>query len=88
MINPAGVNNEDHEKHSKDSTTMNLIARTLLTLGFVAIFVFCVFGFLASYEYVEAARRLPWQLGYGAGGAVSLISMILLWRFRRHARKI
>ena len=88
MINPEDVNNEDYEKHTKDSTTMNLVARALLTLGLLAIIAFCVFGFLASYEYVEASRRLPWQLGYGTGGAVSLISMILLWRFRRHARRI
>ena len=65
---------------------MNLIARALLTLGLLAILAFCVFGFLASYEYSEASGRLPWQLGYGAVGTVSLISMLLLWRFRRDAQ--
>ena len=64
---------------------MNLIARAFLTLGLLAILAFCVFGFLASYEYAEASRRLPWQLGYGVGGTVSLISTIWLWRIRRHA---
>jgi len=64
---------------------VNLIARAVLTLGLLAILAFCAFGFLASYEYAEPLRRLPWQLGYGIGGAVSLFSMVSLWRFRRAA---
>lgn len=64
---------------------MNLIARAFLTLGLLAILAFCVFGFLASYEYSEPSRRLPWQLGYGTGGAVCLFATVLLWRFRRSA---
>lgn len=66
---------------------MTLIARAVLTLGSLAIFAFCVFGFLASYEYSEPSRRLPWQLGYGTGTAVCLLAAILLWRLRRPARQ-
>jgi len=77
--------NEVHETHSKDATNMTLIARAVLILGFLAILAFCVFGFLASYEYAEPSRRLPWQLGYGTGGAVCLFAAVLLWRFRRPA---
>jgi len=64
---------------------MTLIARVVLTLGFLAILAFCVFGFFASYEYAEPSRRLPWQLGYGTGAAVCLFAAVFLWRFRRRA---
>jgi hypothetical protein len=69
--------------HTKNATNMNLVARALLTFGLLAILAFCAFGFLASYEYAEASRRLPWQIGYGIGGAVCLFATVLLWRFRR-----
>lgn len=64
---------------------MNLVARAVLTLCLLAILAFCAFGFLASYEYQEPSRRLPWQIGYGAGGAVCLFATIVLWRSRRPA---
>jgi hypothetical protein len=64
---------------------MNLVVRSVLTLGLLAIIAFCVFGFLASYEYPEPSRRLPWQLGYGAGGMVCLFAAVSLWRLRRPA---
>ena len=66
---------------------MNLIARAVLTLGLLAILAFCVFGFLASYEYAALSSRLPWQLGYGAAGAVCLFATVLLWRPRDPAPK-
>lgn len=66
---------------------MNLIARALLTVGILVILAFCVFGFLASYEYPEPSRRLPWQLGYGMSGAVCLFATLWLWRFRRPAQQ-
>lgn len=59
---------------------MNLVARAFLTLVLLGVLAFCVFGFLASYEYAESSRRLPWQLGYGAGGAVCLFYMARVWR--------
>ena len=62
---------------------MNLIARTVLTLGLLGLLAFCVFGFLASYEYAEPLKRLPWQLGYGAGAGVCLLATVVVWRSRR-----
>jgi hypothetical protein len=59
---------------------MKFMGGMILTLGFLAIFGFCVFGFLASYEVGELSKRLPWQLGYGAGGAGCLLAIISLWR--------
>ena len=61
---------------------MNLVVRILLALALLAMLAFCIFGFLASYEYPEASQRLPWQLGYGAGGAGCLFATLWLWRFR------
>ncbi len=58
---------------------MNFIARAVLTLGLLGLLAFCVFGFLSSYEYAEPSRRLPWQIGYGTGGAVCLFATVLLW---------
>jgi hypothetical protein len=59
---------------------MNLLFRAFLTLGLLAAVAFSVFGFLASYEYSEATRRLPWQIGYAVAGSAFLLSTILLWR--------
>jgi uncharacterized membrane protein YbhN (UPF0104 family) len=62
---------------------MNVLTRTLLTLGLLALVGFCIFGFLASYESPDASRRLPWQLGYGTVAFACLLVTILLWRPRR-----
>jgi len=47
---------------------------------------FCVFGFLASYEYPDASSRLPWQFGYGLAGIVCLLFTVRLWRPSRSQR--
>lgn len=62
---------------------MTVAIRALLTLGLFAIVAFCVFGFLASFEYSEPARRLPWQIGYGIAGVICLFCVVRLWRGRR-----
>lgn len=62
---------------------MNLLRRVLLTLVRLAVAAFSVFGFLASYEYHEASRRLPWEIGYGTIGGACLLYMVPLWRRAR-----
>ena len=49
-----------------------LLARVFAALLLVGVALFCAFGFLATYEYAEAARRLPWQAGYGLFGLMAL----------------
>jgi len=66
---------------------MNYLARLTLSFVFLAIVAFCVFGFMASYEYSEAARRLPWQLGYGTAGMLCLLATLAVWRSRYFAWK-
>jgi hypothetical protein len=58
-------------------TDMQIFGRILGTLALLAVSVFCLFGFLASYEYSEASQRLPWQTGYGLGG---LICVFVAWK--------
>ena len=52
--------------------------RILAALALLGVSAFCGFGFLASYEYSEAARRLPWQVGYGLLGLAGLIGAAVL----------
>jgi hypothetical protein len=54
--------------------------RVLATLALVGVLFFCIFGFLASYEYSEPSKRLPWQIGYGAIGVACLSGAFLLLR--------
>jgi hypothetical protein len=61
---------------------MQTLARIIAALALLAIAGFCVVGFLAAFEYTEAARRLPWQIGYGVLGLVCLGSLLMLLRPR------
>jgi len=64
---------------------MQTLARIIGALALLAITGFCVFGFLATYEYSEAAKRLPWQIGYGAIGLVCLSGAVIVLRPRRRS---
>ena len=61
---------------------MQMLARVLTGLVLLALAGFCLFGFLATYEYRAAADRLPWQFAYGSVGLICLGGIALL--FRRH----
>src|SRR5262245_29217222 len=50
----------------------------LITMVLLAILAFCAFGFLATFEYAEQARRLPWQIGYGLIGALCVVGIIVM----------
>jgi hypothetical protein len=54
--------------------------RVLAVIGCIGIFVFCVYGFLASFE--PNPNQLPWRLGYASVGllACGLTAAILLRR--------
>jgi hypothetical protein len=59
---------------------MHTLTRITAGLFLLAIAGFCVFGFLASYEYSEPLKRLPWQMGYGVVGLACLAG---LWALKK-----
>ena len=64
---------------------MQTLARIVGALTLLAITGFCVFGFMATDEYPEPAKRLPWQIGYGAVGLVCLSGAVMVLRPRRRS---
>jgi hypothetical protein len=63
---------------AKPVKTIARILGAVLLLGLAA---FCLFGFMATYEYSDASRRLPWQVGYGVGALICVAGAVaLLWR--------
>ncbi len=63
---------------------MPTLARTLGAFALLGIALFCVFGFLASFE---PGTGLPWQVGYGALSGGCLIGAVALLRPRREGSK-
>ncbi len=73
----------ERARHNSNTTVMQTLARIIGALALLAITGFCVFGFMAIFEYSETAKRLPWQIGYGALGFVCLSGAVMLLRPRR-----
>lgn len=61
---------------------MQTFVRILAALALLGVTGFCLFGFMATYEYSDAAKRLPWQTGYGLLGLVCLAVTASLLRRR------
>jgi hypothetical protein len=56
--------------------------RVLAALVLIGLALFGIFGFMASYEYSEPAKRLPWQVGYGVLCLACLSGAVMLLRSR------
>jgi len=54
-----------------------MLGVTVGTLALLAIALFCVFGFLASFE---PGNGLAWKIGYGALGCICLTGAVALLR--------
>ena len=52
--------------------------RILLGLPFLGIFLFCIYGFLSTYELANLVERLPWQGLYGIIGLLSILAFLFL----------
>lgn len=65
---------------------MNRLLRAIIALALAAVAGFCLFGFLATFELADPARRLPWQLGYGAVGFLGAAGVVALLLPRRGQR--
>ena len=59
-------------------STRSLIARIVASLMALGFALFCGFGFLASFELSDSAS-LPWKIGYGVLGVISLSTPVLLF---------
>jgi len=56
-------------------------------LALCALAAFCFFGFLATFEPLEADRAMTWRLVYGAVGGSAVLGVLVLGRrFRRLPR--
>lgn len=61
---------------------MNLFLRILLTAALAGVFLFCIFGFLATFEPGEASTMMAFRVGYGIAGVLALIGLAASWRKR------
>ncbi|KAF0181112.1 MAG: hypothetical protein FD161_418 [Limisphaerales bacterium] len=59
--------------------TRSRVTRLCAALALGGVFLFCIFGFMASFE-PAATTRLPWKVGYAALGFGCLTGAVLLLR--------
>ena len=52
--------------------------KILFGLPFLGIFLFCIYGFLSTYELADLVERLPWQGLYGIIGLLSILVFLFL----------
>lgn len=55
---------------------VQILGRILGAMSLLAVALFCVFGFLASFE---PGNGLPWKIGYGALGCGCLAGSVALF---------
>ena len=58
---------------------MNLLIKTFLALPLLALFAFCIFGFLATFEPLDPITQMTWRAIYAITGlgAISAILFML-----------
>lgn len=59
---------------------MILFARIVLTTCLIGILLFCVVGYLATYEPGDKTVMMNFRLLYGFAGAASIGGLFALWR--------
>jgi hypothetical protein len=69
---------------STHSTDMNKVTRIIGALALLALLAFCVFGFMATFEPLDASTQLTWRAVYGLAGLACLGGIALLSRPRKH----
>ena len=64
-------------------TTANAMRRkifsVLLSMILASVLLFCVFGFIATYEPLDRSVQLMWRFIYGVAGAASIGGLVLVW---------
>ena len=59
---------------------MKSILRLLMTGLLTGVFLFCVFGFMATYEPMPTVTRWTWRAIYSVAGFSTLAGTALMWR--------
>ena len=59
--------------------------RIVLTACLIGVFLFCAFGFLATYEPGDPSVMMTFRLIYGLAGVASISGLVALWR-KKHTK--
>ena len=59
---------------------MKLVIRLVAVLMLVAVLLFCVFGFLATFEPLARSVQVTWRIVYAGAGALALAGIVRLLR--------
>lgn len=62
-----------------------MLSRIALTMAFLGILSFCLFGFLASFE-PSPASRWGWRVPYSIIGLSCVLAVVWLWKPVRRGR--
>ncbi len=55
--------------------------RYIAALSLVAVLLFCIFGFAATFEPMDRSAQLIWRWIYGLAGVLSILGTLwLVWR--------
>lgn len=69
--------------HDPHSIAMILVARIIGVLLLVGCILFCIFGFIATFEPLAPSTQLFWRIVYGLLGTACLGGIIFLLRAKR-----
>ena len=62
---------------------MSVILRIVLSVPLVSLAFFSIFGFMATFEPLEADTQMTWRVIYVAMFVVSIAGLILINRHRK-----
>ncbi|MCF7955959.1 MAG: hypothetical protein K9M75_09180 [Phycisphaerae bacterium] len=59
---------------------IRIVSRTLVSLVLAGVLLFCVFGFMATFEPLERSVQIKWRLVYSIITIVCIGGFIFVWR--------
>ena len=59
---------------------MKRFMRMAAILPLIAVLLFCVFGFMATFEPMDRSVQITWRIVYGVAGASALAGIVRLAR--------
>ena len=73
-------------RQSRKPAPMKLMLRLLMTGLLLGVLVFCVFGFMATYETMRTVVRWTWRVIYAVAGLSTLAGIAAAWRGRQQTQ--